>query len=259
MKLRILISLILPAALGLGGCHGAHEYDLHRGPFLTLVSATPEAVTVAFDGAFPDARRLVMERRRRGRRKYREYELAPGATEYVDRGGEGADALLPGETYFYRLRAHYPHGRTARSVILKVAVPEAPALRALSPGGTAFPLDGRLSPDGTRLAFVENGRVLLWRPATGEIRPAGGEEAGPAVEAVWVPDGSALVVSAGDPGREDLFLLDLSTGEAAPLTRDHAGDRAPEVSPDGSTVTFTRAGRIHLLHLSDGSVTRPGR
>ena len=53
------------------------------------------------------------------------------------------------------------------------------------------------------------------------------------------PDGQQLVFSklAGEPNN-DIWLIELATGRATPLTDDHAGDYDPTWSPDGKYIVF---------------------
>lgn len=58
----------------------------------------------------------------------------------------------------------------------------------------------------------------------------------------WLPDGSAFVVSGSDSllGSADLYLVDIATGSATPLTAEgNAYAYWPAVSPDGMNVAYT--------------------
>ena len=56
------------------------------------------------------------------------------------------------------------------------------------------------------------------------------------------PDGRQLAVSKpvrdGDAQKNDIWLIDMATGGATPLTNDHAGDYDPTWSPDGNYIVF---------------------
>jgi len=69
---------------------------------------------------------------------------------------------------------------------------------------------------------------------------------------VLSPNGSALVGSIVD----DLFLLDLATGEARFLTDDADAEIFPAFSPDGSRLGFVRSGDLYWLELATGVVHR---
>ena len=73
------------------------------------------------------------------------------------------------------------------------------------------------------------------------------------------PDGQQLAVSR--PARvgeaqNDIWLIELATGIATPLTNDHAGDYDPTWSPDGKYIVFNSGrlgGQSLFLRASDGS------
>ena len=73
------------------------------------------------------------------------------------------------------------------------------------------------------------------------------------------PDGQQLAFSkpghAAEP-QNDIWLIELATGRATPLTDDHAGDYDPTWSPDGKYIVFN-SGRLGggslFLRASDGS------
>jgi serine/threonine protein kinase len=73
------------------------------------------------------------------------------------------------------------------------------------------------------------------------------------------PDGQQLAFS--KPGntaeqQNDIWLIELATGRATPLTNDHAGDYDPTWSPDGKYIVFNSSrlgGSSLFLRASDGS------
>lgn len=115
--------------------------------------------------------------------------------------------------------------------------------------------DPRLSPDGTRVAFVAgypHGSELVLVPSAG-----GAEQWLPCVPAVttggshgWLPDGRSIVY-AGVDGR--VHRLDLATAQCRPLTPSGHEASTVAVSPDGALVAFV-AGTQHVLVVS----TQPG-
>ena len=55
----------------------------------------------------------------------------------------------------------------------------------------------------------------------------------------WSPDGDRIVFSGIDPsGRQDLYLLEISSRETRRLTFDYYDDHDPDWSPDGKTIVF---------------------
>ena len=111
--------------------------------------------------------------------------------------------------------------------------------------------DPRVSPDGTYVACVVERRStpevpvdmrLLVLPLDGSAEP---RDVAPAwdrwvQEHRWVPDGSALIVTADDQGRCPVFRVDLATGEVTRLTADDGMYTDLCVSPDGAHVYALR-------------------
>ena len=108
------------------------------------------------------------------------------------------------------------------------------------------------SPDGTRIAFVTRGRIVVVR------RDGSGRTiVGAGADVVWSPDSSKLAFDSGWAGP-----IVVASVDGAPLAVT-AGryDRAPSWSPDGTQLVFARAdgpGGTESLYVvgSDGSGLR---
>jgi len=136
-------------------------------------------------------------------------------------------------------------------------VPLRAQLRTDMPGNRGF----SVSTNG-RFVFLRAPKTepqLTWVDRSG--RPVGvvgaAEVSGGSLD--LSPDCQQLAVSKpvrDGEAQNDIWLIDLATGGATPLTDDHAGDYDPTWSPDGKYVVFnsTRLGGLSLfLRASDGS------
>ncbi|PEN13651.1 peptidase S9 family protein [Longibacter salinarum] len=84
----------------------------------------------------------------------------------------------------------------------------------------------------------------------------------------WMPDGSAIVLSANrsddapyDPLDSELYLFDLQSSSITSLTSRQGPDSSPAISPDGSRIAYTgfddafqgyQVTRLHVLDLESG-------
>lgn len=138
------------------------------------------------------------------------------------------------------------------------------------------------SPDGTELAYVRGQSVAstvsskygeLYRiELDGEgMRPV--TTGRPDTDPDWSPDGRAIAFVRGESlssftdANDDLYVLELDTGEVRRLTRTPAGtfESAPAWSPDGSRIAFARTTRrsqfdgTASLHVIDRDGSRERR
>jgi Tol biopolymer transport system component len=120
-----------------------------------------------------------------------------------------------------------------------------------------------ISPDGETIVFNASGvggrdLYLLHLPDSIVTRIA--ETADYEVAPTFTPDGLSIVYAAGMPGdrADHLFVRPVGGGPARQLTFADANDSSPQVSPDGSLVTFDRAKNYNWGGLaaswSDGGV-----
>ena len=139
--------------------------------------------------------------------------------------------------------------------------------------GDPVPLRAQLRTDmpGNRgFSVSTNGRLVFLRAPKTEPQLTWVDRSGQPVGTVGAPgfsggnldvspDGQQLAVSkpvrAGEP-QNDIWLIELATGRATPLTDDHAGDYDPTWSPDGKHIVFN-SGRLGgsslFLRASDGN------
>jgi dipeptidyl aminopeptidase/acylaminoacyl peptidase len=108
-----------------------------------------------------------------------------------------------------------------------------------------------VSPDGSRVLYRQDRHSSPTVPVDTRLMvvPIGGGEPTPVApdwdrwphHIAWLPDGSAIIVTADDHGRSPVFRIDLATSEVTRLTGDDGAYTDVVVSPDGRTVYALRA------------------
>ncbi len=136
---------------------------------------------------------------------------------------------------------------------------EGDALRNLTNTPDVMEKYPRFSPDGQYIAFT---RFVKGRPSVFKVSALGGAEemiAADSAEPDWLPDGRSLVLTTHTAeGRAGLVHHVLETGTRRLLTEAPKtfGDSHPRVSPDGTSVAFTRSGHarsaLFVVPLSGG-------
>jgi TolB protein len=93
-----------------------------------------------------------------------------------------------------------------------------------------------VSPDGSRVAYVANGSLMVADLGGGDPQQAYAGIASAAQAPAWSPDGARLLINAAEPG-----VLDVATGLVTPLPSGLAGQQF-RWSGDGSTLVYATAG-----------------
>jgi TolB protein len=93
-----------------------------------------------------------------------------------------------------------------------------------------------VSPDGTRLAYVADGSLMVVDTAGGDPQQAYAGTASATQAPAWSPDGDRLLITTSGPG-----VLDVATGALTPLASGLDG-RQFRWSGDGSTLVYATAG-----------------
>lgn len=129
------------------------------------------------------------------------------------------------------------------------------------------------SPDGRRIAFLsQNGGLHVVDLASGEIRQLYADLWEPGKPS-WSPDGRTIVYAAFKPysgrfreGLSEILSVDVETGQARyePIAEHRSlgvrGDDGPVWSPDGKSLGFIFASRLHVAPVHpDGRLAGPAR
>jgi TolB protein len=93
-----------------------------------------------------------------------------------------------------------------------------------------------VSPDGSRVAYVADGNLMVVETGGGEPQQAYAGTASAAQAPAWSPDGAQLLIDAAEPG-----VLDVATGTLTPLPSGLDGQQF-RWSGDGSTLVYATAG-----------------
>jgi len=113
------------------------------------------------------------------------------------------------------------------------------------------------SPDG-RWVLANNGGNLMLLPI-GAGREQSLPTSGLSVhDARWLPDGTALCLAAAEPGRGlRLYIYDLASKGARPISEEGVGVHLGRVSPDGKYVIARNPSTSYSLYSLEGGPSRP--
>jgi TolB protein len=93
-----------------------------------------------------------------------------------------------------------------------------------------------VSPDGSRVAYVADGNLMIVSTGGGDPQQAYAGTASAAQAPAWSPDGDQVLIDAAEPG-----VLDVATGALTPLPSGLDGQHF-RWSGDGSTLVYATAG-----------------
>ena len=123
-----------------------------------------------------------------------------------------------------------------------------------------------LSPSGTQVGVIALGKMWVVPiagepPAFGDPR-AVADVSHTAVGLAWSPDESRIAFAAGLLEHEDLYAVDLASGETRRVTGLDGGEREPLWSPDGARIAFVHASgegyRLRAVAAHGPAVSEPG-
>ena len=136
-------------------------------------------------------------------------------------------------------------------LLLVLAVPD--GTEAAEPEGLAaeslwqwrYVADPQISPDGTRVAFVNVTTLQdedrygsdIWVAGSGETKPFT-THAGPDSQPRWSPDGDKLAFISKRKDKAQIYILDIDGGEARQLTNTKQGVSDLAWSRDGTRIAF---------------------
>lgn len=151
-----------------------------------------------------------------------------------------------------------PIGRGDQHSELVLIDTEAGERRTLLAEDGAELLSPHFSPDGATIAFLrESTSTPLLAPtvtlhlvsvADGTVRRLAADWDRWPTGLAWLPDGSALVVTADHDGRRPIFTVDVQSGGVVQLTADDATYADLVVAPDGTVVYALRASYLAPAH-----------
>lgn len=125
----------------------------------------------------------------------------------------------------------------------------------------------RLSPDGTRIAFIHDGQVWVMNDDGSNAQQltstVSGDPGHTASHPSWSPDGTKIVFSAWGTNSLDLFVVDADGTSLTQLTETlFSSELYPEWSPNGQRIAYgTRTSQIRTIDESgsdDTPVTEEG-
>ncbi|GHG60478.1 peptidase S9 [Sinomonas cellulolyticus] len=157
-----------------------------------------------------------------------------------------------------------------RSEMVAIDVASGTRRAVLAEDGMDY-IPGPVSPDGRTVAVVVEphttptnayrSELHLLDVESGQLRRLAPEWDRMAHPADWLPDGSALIVTADDGGRSPVFRIDVATGQVAKVTHDDAAYTDVVVSPDGASAYAVRSSYLFppeavRIDLGSGETTR---
>src|SRR5262249_13007512 len=119
-------------------------------------------------------------------------------------------------------------------------------------------VESELSPDGKQLALVLRGNIWLYPTTGGDAKRLTDSEAN-YNDITWSPDGTRLALIADRGNQPDVYVMDVKTKALTKLTNDWDNEMNPQWSPDGKSVSFTKAGGQPGLYLTSPAGDTPAR
>lgn len=151
------------------------------------------------------------------------------------------------ERHFAIWKLDTSSGKTAE---VSITLRGAPAAEAVTHTSLTHWRDLAISPDGNKLAVVDQGEVFATGTKTGgeaqRLTRTDAAEANPQ----WSPDSTKVIYRSERDGGSSLYLYDFGTQSERALTHGLDIDLGPQWSPDGKSIAFIRNRKeLHVLTL----------
>ncbi len=126
----------------------------------------------------------------------------------------------------------------ARAAVLLAFVAMVGSVAPLAAQGVPSLYEPGISPDGSEIAFVSGGNIWTVSSDGGAARLLVAHSANES-RPLYSPDGSTLAFNSNRNGGQDIFLLDLESGEVRRLTHDSGSQQLTGWSADSEWVYFS--------------------
>lgn len=146
--------------------------------------------------------------------------------------------------------AYVQFARGGSNPALRPAGPERTTVRLPVEGGEALEAlpSGTFSPDGSRIAYTENGKIWIVDYPEGEPRSVASPRSG-ARDLTWSPDGTRLAFVSARGDHSFVGVVDVETGEYRYLEPGVDQDAEPAWSPDGRRLAYLRVPSVAEPYL----------
>ena len=108
------------------------------------------------------------------------------------------------------------------------------------------------SPEGSKIVFAGTEIVVMNADGTGMATITDTPGSPVSVEPSWSPDGTKIAFSTDRDGNYEIYVSNPDGTSPTNLTNNAASDRSPDWSPDSTKLVFSRSGSIYTMN-ADGT------